>query len=264
MRSLLACLLALGQTASAEPPARIASFSPAATRILVDLGKADRVVAATRWCDLPPDSRARRICDAFEPEVERLIGLKPDAVIVPRLANPLLAERLRHAGFRVTLLAEESPDSPAADIRTLGNLTRTESRAAELVAHRRQLRPTDGRRVLVIWDGSVAGPESYVAWVIRAAGGIPAPREGRWSDWDPEAAALTNPDLVLYLREGGPSQPEVSQRWTEEWRVRAGLRITNCSIKGYIFELNPGSAWLPGSGLPEAAHILAELMHRTK
>lgn len=260
MTRLLAILLLAAQGAAAEPPGRIASFSPAATRILADLGESGRVVAATRWCELPQGDATPRVCDAFQPEIERLAALRPEAVVVPRLANPLLAERLRSAGMRVHVLAPESPDSPAEDIRMLGELVAAENRASELVSARRPLAPPGQRKVLVVWDGVVAGPGSYLAWVITAAGARPAPAKGTWIPWDPEAVAATNPDLVLYLMEGGPAEPRPSPRLVDDWKSRPGLRTTTCASKGYIYEVRPDSRWLPASGLPAAAGALAKLL----
>ena len=264
MKALAACLLLGAAIATAGEARRIASYSPAATRILVDLGRADRLAGTTRWCELPPGHPAERICDAFAPELERLVALRPDLVILPRLANPLLAERLRAAGMRVEVLAAESPDSPAADIRLLGDLTNAKARASELASARHLLRPPSGRRVLIIWDGVLAGPDSYLSWVIRAAGGRPSPTQGLWPEWDAEAVALTNPDIVLYIHEAGPALPQASKARTEEWRSIPGLRSTSCSTKGYIFEMRAGSDWLPASGLPKAAQQLAELLDRHK
>lgn len=262
MERLVACLLLATASAAAAGPGRIASFSPAATRILVDLGRAESLVATTRWCELPADHPATRICDAFEPDLEALARQRPDLIVLPRLANPLLAERLRAARLRVEVLSAESPGSPAEDIRQLGKLTGAEGRAEELLSARHPLRSPTGRRVLIVWDGVVAGPESYLAWVIVAAGGRPSPTQGRWPEWNAEAIAHTNPDLVLYLRENGPSNPQPSPSRIEEWRRRPGLRSTNCSSNGYIFELRAGSDWLPASGLPKAAQQLADLMER--
>jgi len=264
MSRLLAWLLLGASAALADEAARIASFSPAATRILVDLGRADRLVAATRWCELSPDTAPPRICDAFEPELERLAGRRPDVVILPRLANPLLAERLRAAGMRVAVLAAESPESPSADIRLLGELAGARMAATAWTARRQVLRPPSGRRVLLIWDGVLAGPESYLSWVIRAAGATPSPSQGRWPEWDAESVALTNPDLVLYLHEGGPSTPRPSKVRIEEWKNRPSLRSTTCCSKGYIFELRPNSDWLPATGLPKAAQLLADLLDKHK
>ena len=54
MRRWLATLALLGAAVLAvAAPERIATYSPGATRTLVDFGAADKVVAATRWCPLP-------------------------------------------------------------------------------------------------------------------------------------------------------------------------------------------------------------------
>ena len=264
MTRFLACLLVSLTWAEGAEPQRIASFSPAATRILCDLGVGDRIVAATRWCEIPEGSAAARSCDAFEPELEALLRLRPDAVIVPRLANPLLAGRLRDAGMRVELLAAESPESPVTDIRSLGALTGKDARASELIAQRVELRQPSKRKVLIVWSGVSAGPNSYLAWVIKAAGAQPVPTRGTWPEWDPESIALNNPDVVLYLETKGPPTPRVSSSRLEEWRSRPGLRTTVSATKGYIFELAPGTRWLPASGLPEAARELSLLLDNCK
>jgi len=264
MSRLVACLLLAAALAGAGEARRIASYSPAATRILVDLGRADRLAAATRWCELPAGHPAARICDAFEPELERLVALRPELVVLPRLANPLLADRLRAAGMRVEVLAEESPVSPAADIRLLGDLADARDRATELTTARHPIRAPSERRVLIIWDGVLAGPDSYLSWVIRAAGARPSPTRGRWPEWDAEAVALTNPDLVLYLHDAASTLPRPSRARIEEWRKVPGLSSTACASKGYIFEMRAGSDWLPASGLPKAAQRLAELLDEHK
>ena len=255
-------LLLLGAALGAGEAKRIASLSPAATRILVDLGCADRICVATRWCNLPAGHPAARQMDALEPDIEQLVAAQPDAVLLPRLANPLLAERLRRAGLAVTLLTPEAKDSPATDILVLGELTGRSLRATELVAERRALRPAGERRVLVIWGGVVAGPDSYLAWAIEAAGGRPAPKSGAWPQLDLEQISNLDPDLVLVIRSGGPPTPRPATSTIEEWKSTPGLRLTRCASKGYIFEVEESSCWLPASGLPEAARKLAELLEQ--
>jgi ABC-type Fe3+-hydroxamate transport system substrate-binding protein len=262
-RALILLLALAGRLPSGEV-GDIASFSPAATRILTDLGCGHRLMAVTRWCELPAGNRAERVCDAFEPELERLLILKPRLVVIPRLANPLLAERLRASGLRVHVLEPESPESPAKDVQALGTLTGKAREAALLNAALRPMREPDGRRVLILWDGVMAGPESYLAGVMASAGLQPALRRGRWLEWDPEVAALGNPDLVLYLSTSAGTVPKVSLTRLNEWKRRPALSSTNCASEGYIFEVHPGSLWLPGSGLAEAARILADLAEAHK
>lgn len=255
-------LLALVARAE-EPTARIASFSPAATRILVDLGAAPHIAAATRWCELPAGHPAPRSCDAFEPDAEALRRSGATVAILPRIANPMLEARTRSVGLRTVLLSPESPDSPASDIAILAQLTGRTEQGARLIEARRNCRhPATGRRVLIVWDGVCAGPSSYLAWAIRSAGGEPAPRSGSWPQWDIEAVAEANPDLVLYLRNDASASPEPDPAALRQWRDTPGLRLTPAAQAGCIYRVKSGSDWLPASGLPQAAEALSKLLRK--
>jgi len=260
--ALLIGLLAVGAL-GAEPAPRLASFSPAATRILVDLGTADRIVAATRWCELPPGHPAARTCDAFEPDLEALRGSGAEWVVVPRLADPRLGARIRSIGLRTITLAAESANSPAEDIATLAEATGTVQAGQSLLAARLGMRcPPTGRRVLIVWDGNCAGPASYLAWVIQAAGGESALSEGTWPQWDIELGTRARPDLVLLLRQDGPPHAAVDSDAVQRWRDTPGLRTTPAAQAGCIYHLKSGSDWLPASGLPRAAETLRALLKK--
>lgn len=260
----LACLAALVALASqaAEAP-RVASFSPAATRILGDLGASRQVVAATRWCDLPPTHAASRDCDAFDPDLEALRRSGAGLVVLPRLANPMLAERVRSLGLRTLVLAAESPESPAADIASLAKALGKEAEGQRLLAARAACRhPANGKRVLILSDGFVAGPDSYLAWAIRAAGAETAADSGTWHEWDLESTVRSKPDIVITLKESGPVSPEIDSSSLERWRATPGLRATPAAQAGCVYHVKLTSDWLPASGLPTAAETLAAMLRK--
>lgn len=246
-----------------EPAPRLACFSPAATRVLVDLGASDRIVAATRWCELPPQHTAVRTCDAFEPDVEALRASGAELVIVPRLSDPRLAARIQSIGLQTIVLSAESADAPAKDIALLAEATGCRARGESLLKLREQTRyPDTSRRVLIIWDGSCAGPNSYLAWVIRAAGGEVALAQGTWPQWDIELGTHARPDLVLVLQKDGPPEASIDTEAVRRWRQTPGLRTTPAAQAGYIYHVKSGSDWLPASGLPNAARQLGELLKK--
>ena len=93
------------------------------TQTLLDLGCAEEIVMATRWCPLPKDHPAARDADVFLPDLERLLKTRPDLVILPRMANPLWAEKCAQAGLRTIVLHAEARNSVRKDIRLLGEAT---------------------------------------------------------------------------------------------------------------------------------------------
>jgi ABC-type Fe3+-hydroxamate transport system substrate-binding protein len=258
----LATFVLLGAALLANAaPSRIASYSPGATRTLTDFGATDQIVAATRWCPLPASHPAARDCDVFNPDLERLLRAKPDLVILPRTSNPLWAERCQGAGLKVLVLAPEAATSVCEDIRHIGEaLGRTPEEITRLT------RPLEGipaqipRKLLVIWDGVMAGPESYLALPMRAAGFKSALSKGGWVKLDWETLAQAEPDVILWV-ESAPSDgavffSEKRKHYLSQVSVIKELKSVKADL---IFETTSGSHWLPGTGLIHLGPKLQEL-----
>jgi ABC-type Fe3+-hydroxamate transport system substrate-binding protein len=232
---------------------RIASYSPGATQTLLDLGCAEEIVMATRWCPLPKDHAAARDADVFMPDLERLLRTKPDLVIIPRMANPLWAEKCAKAGLRTIVLNPEARDSVSKDIRLLGEATgRTE--AAKKVTSPLANRPvTTTRKIIVIWDGVMAGPDSYLAEPLAAAGLNSALSRGAWIKFDWELLVAAKPDAVLWVQNSRvDSLITTSPEKALEMARVPGVRDLPCLKNKHIYQVSSGSNWLPGSGLAKS------------
>src|SRR5215467_14812677 len=74
----------LGRQVSVVPePRRLISLAPSVTEILFALGLGSRVVGVTTYCDYPPEATSvEKVGDTQRPSLERIVGLKPDLVIV--------------------------------------------------------------------------------------------------------------------------------------------------------------------------------------
>ena len=242
-------------------PTRIASYSPGATRTLIDFGAADQLVAVTRWCPLPPTHPAVRVCDVFNPDLERLLPAKPDLVILPRTSNPLWAERCRGAGLKVLVLNPESATSVIGDIRLIGEALGRPPEEIKRLTH-----PLEGipalapRKLLVIWDGVVAGPDSYLALPMRSAGFKSALPKGSWVKLDWETLGQTEPDIVLWVESTPADGPVVySEKRKSEMSQVSVIKQLKCIKSELVFETTSGSQWLPGSGLTQLGPKLHEL-----
>jgi hypothetical protein len=244
----------------AEPPQRIASYSPGATQTLWDLGCGPQLVAATRWCPLPPTHPAVRNCDAFNPDLETLLQTKPDLVIVPRLANPLWAERCSRAGLKVLVLSAEGPDSIVRDLERLGEATQQQAKAKALRNQLSRVAAIRPRTLLVIWDGMMAGPDAYTASALRQAGFKSPLQAGTWVKLDWEILVQANPDAILWVEskpENTPIAPAQNRR--KELSEIVVVKELKCIKASQVYGTTSGSHWLPGAGLILAAEKLAEL-----
>ncbi len=267
MRRWVAMLGLLGTALLAgAAPQRIASYSPGATRTLVDFGAAAQIVAATRWCPLPASHPASRDCDVFNPDLERLLRAKPDLVVLPRTSNPLWAERCRGAGLKVLVLAPETATSVLLDIRLIGEALGQSAEAINQLTHPLEGIPAQPpRKLLIVWDGMMAGPDSYLGVVMRRAGFQSTLPKGSWVKLDWESVALANPDLILCvdsLPDDGPIKPSEKRR--EELSQVTIIKELKSVKSRLVFETSSGSQWLPGTGLLQVAPKLADLREKLR
>ena len=229
---------------------RVASFSPGATQTLLDLGCSAEIVMATRWCPLPQEHAAARSADIFLPDLERLLLAKPDLVIIPRMANPLWAEKCAKAGLRTIVLNPESADAVGKDILLLGAATGRIDQARRL-AGELSARPTKTpRTIVIVWDGVMAGPDSYLAEPLAAAGLKPALTRGSWIKFDWELIVAAKPDALLWIQDSRTDSPiTVGQEKAAEMARVPGVRDLICLKNKRVYQANSGSNLLPGSGL---------------
>jgi len=262
MRALL-CWLATCLTLGAAGQ-RIASYSPGATQTLLDLGCADEIVMATRWCPLPKTHPAARDADVFLPDLERLLKTKPDLVIIPRMANPLWAEKCAKAGLRTIVLHPESRDSVRKDVTLLGEATGRAQAAKEfdmLISGGSSAPP---KKIIIVWDGVMAGPDSYLAEPLAHAAFRSGLKQGTWVKFDWELLAAAKPDAVLWIQNAETNGPVEAhpEKIAEMGRIPA-IKDLTCVNKGHVYQAKSGSNWLPGSGLqkilPELGKLRQEL-----
>jgi ABC-type Fe3+-hydroxamate transport system substrate-binding protein len=258
MRPLLLWLVACLTLGAGER--RIASYSPGATQTLLDLGCANEIVMATRWCPLPKDHRAARDADVFLPDLERLLKTKPDLVIIPRMANPLWAEKCAHAGLRTIVLHPESRDSVRKDVTLLGEATgRTQAaQAFNALMMGRSSAPT--KKIIIVWDGVMAGPESYLTEPLAHAALRSGLSQGAWVKFDWELLAAANPDAVLWIQNAETNGAITAhpEKIAEMARIPV-IKDLTCVNKGHIYQAKSGSNWLPGSGLQKILPDLGKL-----
>ena len=178
----------LGKTAATRPdapvhgPMRIVSLVPSVTELLVQWGLAARLAGRTAFCVEPKWIRASvpSVGGTKNPDLPRIISLRPDLVIMEQDENTLqAAEALRAAGLELLVLRIRSLKDCLEAFRQLGAGVGLpalgQARAAALQALLKA-RPRKGPRTLtLIWKDPwmSAGPDTYVSDVVRQSGLTP-------------------------------------------------------------------------------------------
>ena len=203
----------LGTAVPADAPAqRVVSLVPSLTEAIAAT-RPDALVGATDWCTHPADLDVTRVRGTKNPDVKRIIELRPDLVVVNQEENRELdVRRLREAGILVWVTVIETVPQ-AIDSMTrlfteaLGWGTPSwleEARAA----WGGQLPAVRTRVAVPIWRDPwmVVGRDTFTGDLLRrlGAGNVYAGHADRYPKVNVEEIDASGADLVLL-----PDEPYV-------------------------------------------------------
>jgi iron complex transport system substrate-binding protein len=262
--------------AKAARPERIISLTPSTTEILYGVGAFDRVVAVSDYCTYPPEvKRLPRVGGWNNPNMEQIASLRPDLVIFSDAQAQFVKDKVEAAGIKTLVVPSQTLDDAYKAIELVGHATGDDASAGKLLAQTRAsvetIRLTTERlprlRVLCVVDrvpGTlrdlyVAGEGSFIAQLIRTAGGepiSPPSREG-WGKMQKEAVVALDPDVVLDLmmhKEGGSFDEDTLSVWKELPSLRA-VR------DGRVYPVRDETVLHPSQLVGDSARRFAELIH---
>jgi iron complex transport system substrate-binding protein len=169
-------------------PQRIISLTPSLTEILFALESGHCVVGITDSCDYPAAVRdLPNVGCWFDPDIAKLLALKPDLVLGLQTAHRQLKQELKPHGIRFILVNPLTVEGAIADIARIGEILGAPEVSERLVsALAARLSAVDARvgkiasesrqtacRILDLDEGRfhVAGPLSFQYDIISRAGG---------------------------------------------------------------------------------------------
>jgi iron complex transport system substrate-binding protein len=243
--------------AFAAPPQRVATLAPSLTELVFAAGAGARIVATVQHSNHPPPARAIEVVGDYERvDVERLLRLKPDAVLVWSSGNSQreLAQ-LTAAGVPVVHLEPRRLDDVARAIERLGDLfgTRDEAQRAaralrdELaVLAREHSGKTPVRVFYQVWSRPLLtlNDQHLIGDVIALCGGrnVFGALKTLVPEVSTESVLAARPEVIFAARESAPGESSQARREPqaaslEAWQpFRASLVAAR---RGWMFTL-PG------------------------
>ena len=118
-----------------QTPQRVISLAPSITEIVFAVGREHRLVGVSRFSDYPPAaSKLPRVGSYTQPDLERIVALKPDLCFATKDGNPRqVVERLRSLGIPVYAVNPQNLDGIMSTILDIGTLLGASERARALV-----------------------------------------------------------------------------------------------------------------------------------
>jgi iron complex transport system substrate-binding protein len=236
MRASLLVLVVL-LAGAAAPPQRTVSLAPHLTKLAFTAGAGDRIVATVEYSDHPEAARTiPRIGDAFRVDLERLVALRPDAVLVWDSGNPApTIERIRALKLPVVAFRTQRLEHVATALREIGRLAGTsetaeraatdyERRIQELRDNYRNRTPL---RVFIEVDDRplyTVNGKQIISEIVELCGGRNVFAD--LSELAPaigiEAVIAANPQAIISTDDTVPDAAAAWSRWRHIEAVRTG------------------------------------------
>jgi iron complex transport system substrate-binding protein len=250
-------------------PHRLVSLAPNITEIVYALGLGDELVGDTDYCDFPPEAKNKpHVGTMVNPSLERIVALKPDLALgTPEANRRETADQLERLGIPLYGVTASTLAGTLASIEDLGRILGRAAQAENLVGEMQARIDRVEKRIegqpkpkvlFVVWYRPLitVGPNTFIADVIRAAGGIPIGEnlKGEWPRLTLEELLPQNPSVILL-----PKTESFSPS-TEEFQSLPGWKDLRAVKEGRMFFVSE-TILRPGPRLVEALEELAGVLH---
>jgi iron complex transport system substrate-binding protein len=248
MRILVWFFVLVFSAAGAEVPRRIVSLSPNLTELVYGIGAFGQIAGVSDYTTYPPEtSKLPSVGGWRNPNLEKLVALRPDLVIMDEGQAPFVADKCKDLGFPVLIATVQSVADIYGSITAIGRATGHDAEAAALIRSTREALQRVSQktshlskpRVLVIVDrtpgtlrdlyGATDG--SFYAELVEIAGGrfaipaakrLPGARRG-YQKLSKEDLLAIDPDVILDFIHGAKSKfaGDPMEAWSEMPELKA-------------------------------------------
>jgi iron complex transport system substrate-binding protein len=256
-------------------PSRIISLIPATTEMLFAIGAAPQVVAVGSFDSYPPEVQSLpRVGALLDPDVERILSLKPDLVVVYGTQHDL-RQQLERAGVRYYSYKHGGLAGATATIRALGTrigrAQEAERVAADIEARLAAIRGrvagrpkpktvlVFGRDRMSLQGIFASGGIGFLNDMLETAGG-----ENVFADVKRESVQATSelilsraPEVILELRSSIDPGEAAAERAI--WNTLAAVPAVRT---GRVHMLTDPSLMVPGPRVAQATELIAAALHR--
>ena len=270
--------LARGHQSQSLPdphPRRIISLIPAVTEMLFAIGGGPQVVAVSSFDRYPSEvAKLQRVGALLDPDVERILSLRPDLVAIYASQTDLRSQLERakipiyvysHAGLADVFVTLREIGERVGHSREAADLAR--SVQSQLAAVRVRLAGRPRPRTLIVFDRETltlrgiyaSGGIGFVHDMVDAAGG-----DNVFTDVKQQSVQATTelilarrPDAILELR-GDPFAADMKAKEIGVWRALASLPAVRNSR---VYFLDDQKTIVPGPRIGDGIEVIARTLH---
>jgi iron complex transport system substrate-binding protein len=273
--SILAAILFVLASTGEQRPTRIISLIPAVTEMLFAIGAGPQVVAVSSFDEYPPEVKnLQRVGALLDPDVERILALRPDLVVVYGSQEDL-QRQLERAKIPMYLYRHGGLPHVTVTIRELGDRVGRAAESAEVIRRvdeqladiRRRVRGRPRPKTLVVFGRETgalrgiyaSGGYGFINDMLDVAGG-----ENLFADIKRESVQATTetilsrkPEVIIELRGDKYDAAQIA-RETTVWQTVSALPAVRSGRVHFIVDAR---TVVPGPRVAEGAKLIARALH---
>ena len=250
-----------------KEPEKVVSIAPNITEIIFALGEGQKLAGRTEYCDYPEEAKqVASIGTLQEPNIEKIVELKPDLVIASTHFQKESLGKMEEAGLKVAVLyGEESFEGVYDTIDKVGKVLNANKKAQSIIADMKKKVSEVKQKVkgkntpsvyYVISYGQMgdftAGKGTFIGKMIEMAGGKNAADDVEGWSYSLEKLVEKNPDIMIC---------------SMYYDTKKGIQSTNGykdldAVKnGKLFEIDNNLLDRQGPRLADGLVELAKIIH---
>ncbi|OQY40731.1 MAG: ABC transporter substrate-binding protein [Spirochaetaceae bacterium 4572_7] len=250
-----------------KEPLTIVSLAPGVTEIIFALGRGDRLLGRTDYCDFPEEvSKIPSVGTLFQPNIEKIVELNPDIIIASTHFQQEVLNKLEEASMTVLIVEDQgSFEGVYTNINTIGQVLNATSVANELnnaiktkidnvkIALSTLNKPSV---YYVVGFGEygdyTAGGDTFISDIIELAGGKNSAKESKGWSYSLEKIVESNPEIII-----------CSKYFNTKEGIMAAAGYQNLpAIKdGNIFSIDNNLIDRQGPRIAEGLEAMAKIIH---
>jgi iron complex transport system substrate-binding protein len=252
------------------PAKRIISLAPSITEILFALGLDEEVAAITNFCDYPETVLNKpRIGGFVNPDIEKIVSLKPDLIIGIRDGNRMdTVHRLNDSGFPVYLIDPKGFDGVMRTIKNIGDVVGREKESRKMIKEM-----VNKREKIITLTQSLPKPKIFFQLgdapmvtvgkgtladdLIRLAGGrsISEDESVSYPVYSIETVLLKAPEIIIMTSmDSKKNSPHLVKKW-ESWKSIPAVRTNS------IYVIDSNLVDRPTLRIVEGLEALVRIIH---
>ena len=247
---------------------RVISLAPNLTEIVFAIGAGRTLVGRTKYCDYPAEAKSvEEVGDTLHPSLERILGLKPQVVLVSTASQlEVFTEQLTAHDIAVFVTDPHDLDGVFRSILKVGEIVGQVEQAKTLVDQlsrraasvENAVKPLPRVRTFYQLSSEplyTAGKESFATDLMKRAGAdsVTADIPGAWPKYSAETALAAKPDAII-LPTGG-SMGEGNSNVTDALKKSPAVQL------GRVYKINDDHLVRPGPRAVDGLEEMARALH---